>query len=92
MLFGGCSAAAWDGTSLRLALAVDSFIYLANVRPEYKWAFFGGSTCVYAFKRKDLEEHSVMFWDIVTGERLALTKVMLLPGGRNVAFVSQAGC
>ena len=26
----------WDGGSLRIALAVDSFIYFANIRPAYK--------------------------------------------------------
>ena len=29
----GC---AWEGGSLRIALAVDSFIYFANIRPDYK--------------------------------------------------------
>ena len=29
----GCS---WEGGSLRVALAVDSFIYFANIRPDYK--------------------------------------------------------
>ena len=26
----------WEGGSLRIALAVDSFIYFANIRPDYK--------------------------------------------------------
>ena len=26
----------WEGGSLRVALAVDSFIYFANIRPDYK--------------------------------------------------------
>jgi hypothetical protein len=43
------SALSWEGGGLRLALAVDSYIYLANIRPKYKWAFFGSSTCVYSF-------------------------------------------
>lgn len=64
-----CSAVSWEGGGLRLALAVDSYIYLANIRPEYKWAFFGSSTCVYGFRKKDHVDQSVMFWDIGTGER-----------------------
>jgi WD repeat-containing protein 35 len=32
----------WEGTGLRLAMAVDSFIFFANVRPPYKWASLGG--------------------------------------------------
>ncbi|KAH8943800.1 hypothetical protein BDL97_13G073500 [Sphagnum fallax] len=63
------SAVSWEGGGLRLALAVDAYIYLANIRPEYKWAFSGNSTCVYEFKKKDRGEHSVMFWDIRTCER-----------------------
>ncbi|KAG0617618.1 hypothetical protein M758_4G003000 [Ceratodon purpureus] len=64
------SALSWEGGGLRLALAVDSYIYLANIRPEYKWAFFGSSTCMYSFKKRDHLDHSVMFWDIGTGERV----------------------
>ena len=30
-----CSCS-WEGGSLRIALAVDSFIYFANIRPDYK--------------------------------------------------------
>lgn len=30
----------WDGKSLRIAMAVDSFIYFANIRPEYIWCYF----------------------------------------------------
>ena len=31
----------WEGGSLRLSLAVDSFIYFANVRPDYKVNILG---------------------------------------------------
>ena len=30
------TSCAWEGGSLRIALAVDSFIYFANIRPDYK--------------------------------------------------------
>lgn len=30
----------WEGKSLRIAMAVDSFIYFANIRPEYVWCYF----------------------------------------------------
>lgn len=30
------SAVSWEGGGLRIALAVDSFIYFANIRPDYK--------------------------------------------------------
>ena len=34
------SACSWEGGSLRIALAVDSFIYFANIRPDYKVSHF----------------------------------------------------
>ncbi len=41
---------------------MDSFIYFANVRLEYKWGYFG-STVVYAFTKPERSEHVVVFWD-----------------------------
>ena len=35
-----------EGGSLRVALAVDSYIYFANIRPDYRWGF--GDTLVCA--------------------------------------------
>lgn len=31
----GINGITWEGNGLRLALAVDSFIYFTNVRPDY---------------------------------------------------------
>ena len=31
----GISGLCWEGNGLRLALAVDSFIYFTNIRPDY---------------------------------------------------------
>mmetsp|Transcript_13455 Transcript_13455/g.34500 ORF Transcript_13455/g.34500 Transcript_13455/m.34500 type:complete len:812 (+) Transcript_13455:111-2546(+) len=52
----------WEGAGLRLALAVDHFIYFANVRPDYNWGFFS-DTIVYSFTTKSRAEHCVVFWD-----------------------------
>jgi hypothetical protein len=30
------TAVAWEGGGLRIGLAVDSYIYFANIRPDYK--------------------------------------------------------
>ena len=49
-------------------LAVDSYVYFANVRPDYKWASFG-DTVVYAFTRPDRMEQCVVFWNTKTDER-----------------------
>ena len=46
----GIGGISWEGNGLRLALAVDSFVYFANVRPDYKWGYFC-NTLVYAFNR-----------------------------------------
>ena len=57
----GVSALAWEGRGLRIALAVDHFIYFANMRPAYKWGYFA-STLVYAYNRPGRDDHCVAFW------------------------------
>jgi len=45
------ASCSWEGGSLRIALAVDSFIYFANIRPDYKvsrldrWGFTWERVC-----------------------------------------------
>jgi WD repeat-containing protein 35 len=58
----------WEGGGLRLALAVDSFIYFANIRPDYKWGYFA-NTLVYSFQKPERVENCVAFWDTETDER-----------------------
>ena len=36
----------WERSGLRIALTVENYIFFANVRPDYKWAFFS-NTLVY---------------------------------------------
>ncbi|EDV23603.1 uncharacterized protein TRIADDRAFT_50569 [Trichoplax adhaerens] len=52
----------WDGDGLRLSLAIDSYIYFANIRPDYKWGYCG-NTVVYAFNKPDRQDSSVVFWE-----------------------------
>jgi len=52
----------WEKASLRLALAVDSHLYFANIRPNYKWGYLA-NTVVYAYLKSDRDEHCVSFWD-----------------------------
>lgn len=61
------STLAWERGGLRLALAVEHFVYFANVHPEYQWSYFAGSL-VYAFDRPDRPESCVVFWDLQTHE------------------------
>jgi len=61
----GISALSWEGGSLRVALAVDSYIYFANIRPDYRWGFFG-DTLVCAYTQADRSDQTVMFWNTKT--------------------------
>eukprot|EP00232_Nephroselmis_pyriformis_P019088 CAMPEP_0182899530 /NCGR_PEP_ID=MMETSP0034_2-20130328/28121_1 /TAXON_ID=156128 /ORGANISM="Nephroselmis pyriformis, Strain CCMP717" /LENGTH=1198 /DNA_ID=CAMNT_0025033565 /DNA_START=181 /DNA_END=3774 /DNA_ORIENTATION=- len=66
----GINALSWEGGGLRISLAVDSYIYFANVRPDHKWGYFE-NTLVYAFNKPERSEHCVMFWDTATNDRYA---------------------
>lgn len=61
------SGLAWEGYSLRLAFAIDSYIYLAQVKHDYMWTCFS-NTLVYHFNKKDKAESYVMFWDTKNNE------------------------
>lgn len=58
----------WEGNGLRLALAVDSHIFFANIRPDYLWGYFS-KTLVYAVVKKERVEHTVVFWDTHSDEK-----------------------
>ncbi|XP_060042583.1 WD repeat-containing protein 35 isoform X5 [Erinaceus europaeus] len=62
------SALSWEGGGLKIALAVDSFIYFANIRPDYKWGYCS-NTVVYAYTRHDRPEYCVIFWDTKNNEK-----------------------
>ncbi|KAG9494630.1 hypothetical protein GDO78_002132 [Eleutherodactylus coqui] len=62
------SAVSWEGGGLRIGLAVDSFIYFANIRPDYKWGYCS-NTVVYAYTRPDRPEYCVVFWDTKNNEK-----------------------
>ena len=58
----------WEGRSLRLSLAVDSFIYFANIRPDYKWCYFL-NTVVYTYMSPGKADYNVIFWDVKNNEK-----------------------
>uniref|UniRef100_A0A7N6BEQ9 WD repeat-containing protein 35 n=1 Tax=Anabas testudineus TaxID=64144 RepID=A0A7N6BEQ9_ANATE len=58
----------WEGGGLRIALAVDSYIYFANIRPDYKWGYCC-STVVYAYTKPERQEYCVVFWDTKNNEK-----------------------
>jgi len=64
----------WEGGGLRLALAVDSFIYFANIRPDCQWGLFGdfngkNNILVTAFSPAERSGLAVQFWNIATNKR-----------------------
>lgn len=58
------TALSWEGKSLRIALAVDSFIYFANIRPDYMWCYFG-KTVAYLNAGNDAV---ITFWDTTSNQ------------------------
>lgn len=62
------TALAWEGLSLRIALAVDSFIYFANIRPDYMWCYFGKTVCYLNADTAKSGNYIVTFWDTVSGQ------------------------
>lgn len=61
------SGLTWEGYSLRLAFAIDSFIYLAQVKHDYMWTCFS-NTLVYHFNKRNKPESYIMFWDTKNNE------------------------
>lgn len=57
-------ALSWEGRSLRIAIAIESFIYFANVKPDHKYAFYG-NTLAYCSGPE-----TVTFWDTITHQVL----------------------
>lgn len=81
---GSCiSGIAWEGSGLRLALGVDSYVFFTSIRQNYLWAYFA-DTLVYAFSKPERQEHCVMFWGTRSNERYA--KYV-----KRIAHISAAG-
>lgn len=57
----------WEGKSLRIALAVDSFIYFANIRPDYMWCYFS-KTVTYLNSNSNSDNSVVTFWDTISNQ------------------------
>ena len=50
-----------------MALAVDSYIYFANIRPDYRWCYLE-HTVVFCCNRLDKPDTTVTFWDTKNNE------------------------
>nr|XP_012150631.1 PREDICTED: WD repeat-containing protein 35 isoform X2 [Megachile rotundata] len=55
---------AWEGGSLRVALSVDSHIYFANIRLDYKWTYFS-NTVVYTNEKIGKDGICIVFWNTI---------------------------
>eukprot|EP01039_Chlorochromonas_danica_P006054 gene6054-6668_t len=79
----------WEGPGdLRLALAVDSFIYFANVRHPYLYTFFR-QTLVYTYPNVFKRETHLLFWHTTSGEVQvkSLPNVLLLASRGDICAV-----
>ena len=65
----GISSLSWEGSGLRVSMAVESFMYFANVKLPVSWGYMNGSL-VYAYHRPDRSDHCLTFWHIERGERI----------------------
>ncbi|CAH2066689.1 unnamed protein product, partial [Iphiclides podalirius] len=57
---GSMRALSWERCSLRLSVAIDSFIYFANVKPDHKYAYYGNTLAFVS------NTDTVKFWDTET--------------------------
>ncbi|KAJ3028245.1 UNVERIFIED_CONTAM: WD repeat-containing protein 35 [Siphonaria sp. JEL0065] len=83
----------WEHGGLRIALAVESFIYFANIRPDYKWCFFAQDVVAYGFQKYDQPETTIVYWNTRTNERHVklVNKLSLMTGhGEYCLLVSKA--
>ncbi|VDD82634.1 unnamed protein product [Mesocestoides corti] len=63
------TACAWEGAgSFRLAIAINSYVYFANLRLKYHWTYSPNAhSLIYAFTRSEAHNKIGMFWDIKRG-------------------------
>jgi hypothetical protein len=52
---------------LRVAIAVDSFIYFANIRPDYIYCYFGKTLAFLENELKN-EQYVITFWDTTSNQ------------------------
>lgn len=65
----GIKGLSWEGNGLRLAMAVDSYIFFAHLRLDYKWASVKDNI-VFGFTTVERPgEHCVTLWNFKSGEK-----------------------
>lgn len=78
----------WEAGDLRLSLAVDSFIYFANIRHKYVYTFFN-NTLVYTYPNVFKRDLNLVFWNTSTSEMFvkSINNVVLLASKGEVCAV-----
>ncbi|XKL59501.1 hypothetical protein PGB90_000517 [Kerria lacca] len=67
----------WEGHSMKIAMAIDSSLYFANIHANYKWCYFS-NTVVFSSKNNKQSETVVTFWDLKNNESYQKTVKSLL--------------
>ena len=83
---------AWERTGSRFAMAVDSFVYFADIRPSYRWGNIQ-NVIVYAFTKLGREEDCVMFWNHESLQKHAKyikSLIAICTAGDNCVLVSKS--
>mmetsp|Transcript_13743 Transcript_13743/g.54386 ORF Transcript_13743/g.54386 Transcript_13743/m.54386 type:complete len:887 (-) Transcript_13743:2873-5533(-) len=83
---------AWERTGSRFAMAVDSFVYFADIRPSYRWGNLQNAI-VYSFTKLGREEDCVMFWNHESLQKHAKyikNLIAICTAGDNCVLVSKS--
>lgn len=86
------NALTWEGGNLRIAIGVDSCLYFANIRPDYKWGYLS-DTVVYSFQKADRVDHCLIFWEPtrdVKNVKYLKSLTMLCSGGDHCCLVTKS--
>lgn len=64
------TALSWEGTSLRCAMTVDSYIYFANIRPDYMWCYFNKTVVFLNGSGSNIagQPSTITFWDTTSNQ------------------------
>ena len=58
------SKVSFEGTGLRLVMAVGNALFFANIKPDYKWGYMQNNTLVFGFQKQDRVDYNLIFWQI----------------------------
>lgn len=86
-----CAGVTWESSGVRLAVAINSVLYILSIRPTYMYADCSG-TLVYAQQLPEVSEHLVVFWNTKADEvntKRSSEVCALAASGAHAAVVSR---